>query len=35
MMIVGMTVHVISIASLCAAAGSALWPGRWRYLMTK
>ena len=34
-MMVGMTVHVISSVSLCAADGSDLWPGRWRYLMTK
>ncbi|MFT3693524.1 MAG: hypothetical protein QM831_10325 [Kofleriaceae bacterium] len=34
-MIVGITVHVISRTSLCAALGSALWPGRWRYLITK
>src|SRR5258705_13529036 len=34
-MIVGITVHVISIVSLCDGDGIARWPLRPRYLITK
>ena len=34
-MSVGITVHVISSASLCAVDGSGMRPGLWRYLIVK